>query len=212
VIYIPTGVDTNRFKPKCPAVNSRIVLLWNGVVWGEAIRDNLLLLLHAMRQVVTERTDVLLRIIGRGRYMEDVRQASSSLNLDGWIEFKEWISPDDMPNELSQADIGLLPLVHSDPWTEGKSPTKLFEYMASGLSVLVTARGEARHVVKHDVDGLLADDETSFVSLLLELVSSRELRSRLGREATRKIEHDYSMSVLGLRLAKALEQYGVIEH
>ncbi len=207
VVYIPTGVDVTLFRPRPEEHQDHVVLLWNGVVWGEAIRDNLLFLLDVLEAVVARKQNVLLRSVGGGPFMDEVRRAAQRKRLDRFAEFRDWVSPDEMPRELASADIGLLPLAHSDSWTRGKSPTKLFEYMAAGLAVVVSGKGEAARVIEHGVDGFVADDRTSFTKGVLALVDSVAMRNQLGRAARRKAEERYSLPVLGRGLASALERF-----
>jgi glycosyltransferase involved in cell wall biosynthesis len=208
VVYVPTGVDTSIFRPAMRSRDGSVILLWNGVVWGETIRDNVLFLLEALREMKRETSGVVLRIVGQGPFLKDIRQAVSPMGLDGAVEFRGWKSPDEMPRELREADIGLLPLLHDDPWTRGKSPTKLFEYMASGLAVVAFERGEAAHVLAHGTNGLVAPDKRQFVEQLRMVVTSPSLREHLGTGARREAERSYSLPVLGDRLAMALSQYG----
>lgn len=208
VVYVPTGVDASIFGPRMRPREDSVTLLWNGVVWGETIRDNVLFLLEALREIKTETSGVVLRIVGQGPFLDDIRRAVPPLGLEGSVEFRGWKSPDDMPQELSQADVGLLPLLYDDPWTRGKSPTKLFEYMAAGLAVVASARGEAAHVLNHGSSGLVASDKQRFVELLRAVVTSSQLREELGAEARREVERSYSLSVLGERLAMAFSHYG----
>jgi glycosyltransferase involved in cell wall biosynthesis len=208
VVYIPTGVDTSAFGSKVRPKGDSVTLLWNGVVWGETIRDNVLFLLEVLKVITTETPGVVLRIVGQGPFLDDIRRAVPPMGLEDSVEFRGWKSPDDMPEELSQADVGLLPLLHDDPWTRGKSPTKLFEYMAAGLAVVASAKGEAAHVLTHGSSGLVATDRRQFMELLRAVVTSSELREKLGVEARMEVKRSYSLSVLGERLAMALSQHG----
>lgn len=206
VVYVPTGVDTARFKAR-RAPHRGLVILWNGVIWGEMIRDNVLLLLRVLPLVIQTRPDTRLRIIGEGRYLEEVRGAAASMGLLDHVDFPGWISPDAMPEELARADIGVLPCAHEDPWSKAKSPTKLFEYMAAGLAVVVTGGGEAAHVVEHGVSGLVAEDEAGFAAHLSALAIDDTLRASLGGAARSRIEERFSLRVLGEVLAGALRMW-----
>jgi len=206
VAYVPTGVDTARFLPQ-PEHHDGVVILWNGVVWGEMIRDNVLMLLRSFPAVRQACPEARVRIIGRGAFMEEVRQATVDLEISPYVEFPGWIQPDAMPAELARADIGVMPVAHDDAWTTAKSPTKLFEYMAAGLGVVVMGRGEAAHVVKHQASGLVVDDERGFAAHLLALATNAVLRRSLGAAARIRVEECFSLAVLGAELAQHLRRY-----
>jgi glycosyltransferase involved in cell wall biosynthesis len=203
VAYVPTGVDTTRFVASSQP-HDGLVIVWNGVVWGEMIRDNVLVLIRALPAVLHVRPDAKVRIIGQGDRMVDVHRAVADMGLLPHVEFPGWVDPDDMPGELARADIGVLPVAHDDPWSRGKSPTKLFEYMAAGLASVVMGGGEAALVVEHGVNGLVATDEGDFAAHLLTAASNDDLRRSLGRAARTRIEERFAMTVLGATLAREI--------
>ncbi|MBN1424600.1 glycosyltransferase family 4 protein [Candidatus Fermentibacteria bacterium] len=205
VVYVPTGVDAARFQPRATP-HPGVVILWNGVVWGKMIRDNVLLLLRALPAVILARPDVRVRIIGGGAYMEEVHRSAESMGLLDHVDFPGWIPPDAMPGELARADIGVLPCAHDDSWHKGKSPTKLFEYMAAGLAVVVMG-GEAAHIVEHGTSGFVAGDDATLAEHLIALAVDEKMRESVGRAARSRIEERYSLDVLGEVLAEGLRRW-----
>lgn len=205
VAYVPTGVDTSRFHAR-RRDHEGVVILWNGVVWGEMIRDNVVMLLECLPPILRERPDVVVRIVGDGAYMDEVRRAAENLGVGAHVQFVGWVHPDAMPDELARADIGAMPAAHADPWTRAKSPTKLFEYMAAGLAVVVMAGGEASYVVEHGRSGLVAADARAFGAGLLSLVRNDDLRHSFGRAARARVEEQFSLPVLGARLAQWMKR------
>ena len=205
VEYIPTGVDTERFVPKTTYESGApVIILWNGVVWGEIIRDNVLFLVDVISSLASSGLDIVMKIVGRGPFMDEVKSSVRNSGFADRFVFVDWVEPDEMYTVVSEADIGVLPLVNDDPWTRGKSPTKLFEYMASGLPVVVSNRGEAVSVIQHEENGLIADGRDQFIEFLKRLVVSRELRRKLGENARATVTKRYSLPVLGSKLAEAL--------
>ncbi len=199
--YIPTGVDTSRFTPvRLP--HEGTVVLWNGVVWGEMIRDNVMILLRAFQTLAPEFPEARVCIVGEGPYLHEVRRAARDLGIDGRVRWAGWRHPDEMPGELARADVGVMPVAHDDEWTRGKSPTKLFEYMAAGLPVVVMRNGEAGHVVEHERSGFVVADERGFTECLRRLLEDDDLRRRMGARARQAAEERYSMTVLGETLSR----------
>jgi glycosyltransferase involved in cell wall biosynthesis len=70
----------------------------------------------------------------------------------------------------------------------------IMEGQAHGLAVVATGAGSGGGIVNHDRDGLVVPrgDERALVSALVRLADDAALRERLGAEARRKAERDYS--------------------
>ena len=109
-----------------------------------------------------------------------------------------------MPDLLRQADVGLLPVAGDDLWLRCKSPTKLFEYMASGLPVVASSVGEVTHVIQHERSGFLAANETEFADGILRIATDAPFRKRLSQAARERIETHFSLPVLGEKLFRFL--------
>lgn len=201
VAYVPTGVDSDFFTPpKSREKRDRVVVLWNGLVWGKPIVDNLLLLLRAYRKAVLRAPNLRLLLVGGGAAWQDLKNQAARDFPGLPIEWREWIDPREMPNLLREADVGVLPLAGDDRWIRSKSPTKLFEYMSAGLPVVASAVGEVTHVIDHERSGLLAESEDAFADALVRLANDAKFRETLSANARQRVEANFSLPVLGERL------------
>lgn len=204
VFYIPTGVDTVHFKPAADFLeNGKTTFVWTGQVWGEVIYQNIRFILECFREVAQDSADVRLKIVGGGRMMPRVHQDIKEFCKGADIEVVDWVNPQDMPQHLSSADVGLLPLLSDEQnasWMRSKSPTKLFEYMAMGLATVSTRMGEVCCVIEDGRDGFLAGDKMDFITKMKALARDRDLRRKMGSAARKKAEQRYSLDVLGQRL------------
>ncbi|MDP8245752.1 MAG: glycosyltransferase [Candidatus Hinthialibacter antarcticus] len=199
--YIPTGVDQNAFTPRDATIkNDKVVFLWNGLIWGKPILDNLLLLFRAFDYAHNEMAPYQLRIIGGGDCWSDAQAIVAERFSRLPIEWIAWAKPQEMPDHLRNADVGLLPAAGDDLWLKCKSPTKLFEYMASGLPVVASAVGEASHVIEHLESGYCAKDERDFSQGLIRMSNDEQVRRSFGERARTTIEDNYSLPVLGENL------------
>ncbi|HKQ52365.1 MAG TPA: glycosyltransferase, partial [Pyrinomonadaceae bacterium] len=68
------------------------------------------------------------------------------------------------------------------------SPTKLFEYMAMGKSIVASRLGQIGDVLAHEETALLVEpgDARQLSEAILRLVDAPELRERLGAAARRE--------------------------
>lgn len=203
--YVPTGVDTVRFRPSS-AVGSRkeTVLSWAGTVFDDEMYGNLLYLVERFRVLSARFPDVVLSLAGEGSGYEKAREALKDDPLIRSIRFEGWIESDQMPQYLEGVDIGLLPLARPTRFNQAKSPTKLFEYMAMAKPVVASRIGEAACVVQDGKNGFLAGSIKEFEQKTAQLIEDIGLRRCIGSAACRDIEENYSLEVLGEKLSRAL--------
>ena len=126
----------------------------------------------------------------------------------GGVDFAGWIPPDRMPEFLSGAQIGLLPLIPdaaNSEWMRCKSPTKLFEYMAMEIPAVASRYGEAESIVEDGREGFLASSRGEFARRLADLAGSPPLRREMGALARRRAEERYCHRVMGGALLEAVE-------
>lgn len=207
IAYVPTGVDAAFFTP--PDRSQRreeVSALWNGLVWGTPIVENLLLLFRAYRKARIQASNLVLRVVGGGASWPDLKDRTAREFPDLPIEWREWIDPREMPKLLHEVDIGVLPLAGDDRWMRSKSPTKLFEYMSAGLAVVSSAVGEAVHVLDNGQAGILAEDEDAFAQGLIRLSLDVNFRNMLSANARQRVETNYALPVLGERLYHFLQK------
>ena len=120
------------------------------------------------------------------------------------IEFLGWIPADQVPQVLRTAHAGLLPLTEDTPWTRSKSPTKLFEYLASGLPVVASPTGEANYIIHHGVNGFLAPNLSDFITAMKTLCGDHEKYAEMSIQAVKTIQENYSLDILGNKLFNIL--------
>jgi len=202
VFYIPTGVDSLRFKRlEKRADNNKVTFVWIGVVWGEWMYSNILFLLDCFSRVNKRHPGVELKIVGSGQLMFKLKEAIRDTYAEYNIKVIDWIHPDRMPDFLSTVDVGLLVLTQKDNlWIKSKSPTKLFEYMAMELPTVSSSVGEAKHIIEDGYDGFLANNQEEFIEKMETLAEDENLRKEMGIRAREKIDAEYSLASLGKQL------------
>jgi glycosyltransferase involved in cell wall biosynthesis len=202
VVRVPTGVDTQLFQPGARS-GLEVVYLWNGIIWGEPIYQNVQMIVRSFPKVARAVPGARLLIVGEGRLWDRLLSDLAQQN-DLPVSTIRSVPSDEMPGILRKADVGLYPVVEETAWTAAKSPTKLFEYMAAGLAVVASDIGEAGLVIEDAEEGLLAQTEEEFVDAMIRVGRDAVLRRTLGENARRKAESEYSLPVLGKRLAEFL--------
>ncbi len=198
IVETEWGADTARFHPGAtgrvpyPRDPGRVVAVFAGAFrpWHGAVR-----LVEAVRRLRHRGiASVTAALIGDGPELAAARRVAAG--LEG-VTFTGAIPHDDMPAALAAADIGVAPF---DPTAHPPlalgfywSPLKVFEYMASGLPIVVPAIEGMRRIVEDGLEGLLydpADDDA--LARVLERLTDADQRRRLGAAARVRVERDFS--------------------
>ena len=196
ILQTEWGADTDRFRPGAsgPTPFSRlpghVVAVFVGAFrpWHGAIQ-----LVRAVRELQARGgSDVQAVLIGAGPELSRIKKAAEGMS---GVAFTGPLAHDHVPAALAAADIGVAPfdisahapLRQAFYW----SPLKVFEYMASGLPVVVPRIDRLSHIVRDGLEGVLYDpDEPGSLANALEQLRDGSLRTKLGQAArARAVEH-----------------------
>jgi glycosyltransferase involved in cell wall biosynthesis len=78
--------------------------------------------------------------------------------------------------------------------------------MAAGRPVVASPVGANRQVVRHGINGFLADSTEEWITALKSCAADTELRRRLGAAARRTVEETYSLDRVIARVAAVLSE------
>jgi glycosyltransferase involved in cell wall biosynthesis len=188
VEIVPSAVDLARYRdlparPPGDALN----VGWIGIPLNA---HYLSLLAPALRAV----EGVNLQIVGGA-----VPQALAGIRAESF----PW-SEDSEIARIAAFDVGIMPL-DDTPWERGKCAYKLIQVMAAGKPVIASPVGANRQVVRHGVNGFLAETPEQWTEALRALADP-DLRARMGAEARKTVEEGYATAVTGPRLAAILRE------
>lgn len=203
---VPTGMDSDRFPCKEYRNNDNIVKLgWVGIVWGEQIYHNVLFILEVFEKVYKECQNTELVLVGGGIFMKYVKNCINTIYSDLPISIIPQVKYEEVPSLLQSFDIGLFPLIQQSPWAWSKSPTKVFEYLSSGLAVVASNNGEVSYLIEDGLTGFKANDLDEFVEKTINLVRDKDLRVRIGKNASLVAINEYSLNALDKNLVSVLQ-------
>lgn len=196
-IVIPTCVEMQAYPPK-PAGNAdgRTVIGWIGTTGNL----NYLRLVAPVLRRLAKRCDFEFRIIAPDA--TPLREIDLS---DVRVRFVTWRAEAEV-EQLSQFDLGLMPLFAEDEWNKYKCGLKLIQYMAIGIPGVASPIGVNSDIVEHGVDGFLPRTEQEWEEVLFQLVQDGSLRKSIGRQAREKVQERYSIESQYPRLERALRE------
>jgi glycosyltransferase involved in cell wall biosynthesis len=123
----------------------------------ELSKDNVDNIIEAFSIIANKHSNIVLHLYGTpsSHDLQIIYEIISKFNLTDRVIFKGKVANSEVPGILSRSFI----LVSSQPITkraEGGFPTKLGEYMASGVPTLVTNVGEIGDYITNGINGWLA--------------------------------------------------------
>ena len=210
VLQTEWGADTTLFHPAANGAvpfsrtdsDTTVIFIGAFRAWHGAIH-----LVEAIRQLRRRgRHDIRAVLIGDGPELSQVRRASAG--VEG-ITVTGSLPHDQIPACLAAADVGVAPFdIPAHPSLAQEfywSPLKIFEYMASGLPVVVPRIERLAHIVRDGLEGVLYDaaDPTALASAI-ERLASRDVRVRLGRAARERVVQEFSWQRHCERLDQAI--------
>ncbi len=176
-----TGVDDGEVRREL-GVGEKIVIGFTGILrpW-----HGLEMLIQSFEEIVREREDVHLLIVGDGPIRAEVASEIKRKRLDGKVTITGRQSHDKVGRFVAAMDIAVSPRA-----TFYASPMKILEYMAMGKAIIAPDMENIRDILRHRKDGFLfqPEDAEALTKGLRELVDNAQLRSNLGRNARKKIE------------------------
>lgn len=185
VHIVPNGVDTNRF---CPATSGERIRRHLGL--GSEIVIGFVGSLkpwHGVDRLITAfdhvaKSNWRLLVVGEGPHSEALFEQATRLRRRDQIVFTGAVSHDEIPEYIAAMDIAVAPYQAVRDFYF--SPLKLFEYLASGKTVVATDVGQISQVIRHGENGYLVGPEvTSLAEALARLATDPELRRQLGERA-----------------------------
>ena len=193
VVVLPTGVDTDRFRPSSEGGRSEFTVVgWSG---GSSGHGALLSIAQPLRELCMLRPSVKVRVMSdRPPQLEGFPA--------GQFEYVPWSEAVEVA-VLQSFDIGVMPLANG-LWERGKCSYKMLLYMACGAPVVVSPVGMNAEVLSLGSVGLAATTPREWRDRLVELTDAADARSQMGVVARSLVNRHFAVRVLAPRLASIL--------
>ena len=192
VHIVPTGIDTDRFKPennkkiniekerkKLGINKDDFVISFIGRIAEE---KNIVFLLDNMESIIEKCPKAKLLIVGDGPDLENYKKYSEEKNIEKNVVFAGKVPWIDIPKYYLISDIFT---------TASKSETQgltVIEAMAASLPVVCINDESFNTTVIDNLNGKIFEDEKQYVDSIIALYNDKKLINRLKKGATNTAE------------------------
>ena len=186
ITVIPTGVDTEYFRPVEGDGEQPHELVFTGAMDWLANVDAILYFARDILPLIRRQIPhVTITVAGRlpSPRLLVLAHADKHIRITG--------SVDDIRPYIAKASVYVVPLRIG-----GGTRLKIFEAMAMGKATVSTTIGAEGLPVTHGKEILIADSPESFAHAVVSLLCQPEQRRQLGLSARRLVELKYSWSIV----------------
>jgi glycosyltransferase involved in cell wall biosynthesis len=194
IVVNPNGVDVERFQPHIGGERVREEL---GIERDETLVGfvgtfgpwhGVLALAEAIK-LLPRQARVRFLLVGSGALRTEVERILREGGVEQRVMMTGAIEHERVPALLDACDVLTSPHVPLEDGSEFfGSPTKLFEYMAMGKSIVASRLGQISEVLKDEETALLVEpgDAHELSEAIMRLAGSQSLREQLGAAARRE--------------------------
>jgi glycosyltransferase involved in cell wall biosynthesis len=192
-VYIPNGIDIQKFQKKTKRENNKTRFLFVGRLEKQ---KGVIYLLKAAK-LLKDRKDFEITIVGDGSHFEHLHKAVIKSNMEGIVKFTGRIDDRKLKEYYLGSDVFILPSL----W-EGM-PLTLMEAAAAELPIIASNVGGIPSLFTNEENALLIIPENveALVNAMQRLAEDKQLREKLGSNA-RKLAEKFSWE----NTAKAMEE------
>lgn len=151
-------------------------------------------------------------LVGQGKLKAALVKRATELQLDN-IVFLDAVEKAKVSKLLSRANIGMQVLTNVPAFYFGTSPNKFFDYIASGLPVLMNYPGWlAEKIEKNQCGKVVApDDPVAFANCLIELDNNRPQLIEMSKSALQLAKSEFNREYLSNEFVDWLEKWGATQ-
>lgn len=199
VHVVHNGTDPRAFAYVARTERPGLRLIYTGTVGIANGVDAIVRLAHAL--AIQGREDIEISILGDGNAMEGVRKLAKDLEVRN-LRFLAPVPKEEVAGLLAAADAGLVTFAPF-PVLEANSANKFYDYLATGLPVLLNYEGwQAQYIDEHTC-GFTArmGDEQAFLEAVLRMADlPHAARLEMGKRGRALVEQQFDRRELADRI------------
>ena len=189
MIYIPNGVDTNRFSPDISKFekkfeNKKIILYFGRLHY----QKNVELLVRSVKYIKEKTKNVKLIIVGTGNQYDKLKRMTEK---DKDILMTGFVSDEELVEYMRLADIVVFP-------SRGENASfTIMEAMACELPVVSSDVGNAKKILD-EKRGILLEKytEDEIADICIDLLTDEKKAKKIGKDARKYVEKHHNWDVI----------------
>lgn len=166
-------------------------------------------LIHSAKIVLSKAPKAHFFLVGDGPLRHQIEEITNATGMGRCVTFTGNIPNEEVQGYINAMDIAVAP-IPKGPYFHG-SPIKIFEYLAVGKPLIVSRFPVIESIITDHKNGILVEpgDRMQLADAILELISNRELKERLGKEGRRTVEKNHTWAE---NAARIVDIYRNIQH
>ena len=183
ISIMPNGVDLSLFNISRKK-NPRKVVFAGAMYYHRGLD----VLLEAIPKIIKKIPDVKFVLLGSGNELEKLKVIVLEKNLEGSVEFKGWIDRERIPQNISDASIGIGPLRLTDV-TSRALPIKVLEYMAVSLPIIAQKGTLPDDVLIDKKNGYFIDGTEDLAEKISSLLNEPDKINQMGDQSRLMVQN-----------------------
>ena len=183
ISIVPNGVELSLFNSSKQKNPKKVVFA--GAMYYHRGLD---VLLEAIPKIIRKIPDAKFILLGSGNELEKLKEIVLEKNLESSVEFKGWIDRENIPQNISDASIGIGPLRLTDV-TSRALPIKVLEYMAVSLPIVAQKGTLPDDVLVNGKNGYFVDGSKDLSEKISSLLSEPDKINQMGNQSRLMVQN-----------------------
>ena len=183
ISIVPNGVELSLFNSSKQKNPKKVVFA--GAMYYHRGLD---VLLEAIPKIIRKIPDAKFILLGNGNELEKLKEIVLEKNLENSVEFKGWIEREKIPENISDASIGIGPLRLTDV-TSRALPIKVLEYMAVSLPIIAQKGTLPDDVLVNEKNGYFVDGAEDLAEKISSLLNEPDKINQMGNQARLMVQN-----------------------
>jgi colanic acid biosynthesis glycosyl transferase WcaI len=127
-------------------------------------------------------------LLGSGNELEKLKETVLEKNLENSVEFKGWIEREKIPENISDASIGIGPLRLTDV-TSQALPIKVLEYMAVSLPIIAQKGTLPDDILVNGKNGYFVNGAEDLAEKISSLLNEPDTINQMGNQSRLMVQN-----------------------
>lgn len=181
VVRIPNGIDVENFSNRG---DEGFILYAGRFDWNK----NVCSLVNVFSQICRVYPDFRLYLVGAGPEEKKIKSLVKEKGIQSRVKIIPWMHRSKLMKLMSKCSVFVLPSFFE------VNPVVVLEAMASAKPVIARANMGTVDIISHGKNGYLYSKDEELKNYLEMLLSDDNLRKKIGRDARKTVEQDYTFS------------------